>query len=102
VSDVDTDNTDRTDKTISRADEGWGSALGSDLLSARVPESGYRLVWVPALETVPAWEWGSVPDSESGSAPGSDLASEPVSEFPALVELVAPEFRSGLASLSAL
>jgi hypothetical protein len=77
VSDEDTDNTDRIDKTISLAVAGldWGLESGSVLLWEQAQDSEYRSASGSALESecplALGLEWGWETDSvrESDSAP---------------------------------
>jgi len=80
VSDGDTDNTDRRDKTITPeaerdSDWDWGSVLDLELPSERAPESGCPSVL--ELESAPDWVlesasgWVLVLVAESDSAQAS-------------------------------
>ena len=76
VSDRDTDNTDRTDKTITPAGVGSDLVLVSGLVLQSEMVQVQGCLMVSALGSAPDWEMDSERVLESEPAPGSDLALE--------------------------
>jgi hypothetical protein len=90
VSDRDTDNTDRTEKTITPAGVGSDLELASGLVSDSEKAQAPEYPKVTALESAPDWERDSELVLELERAPGWELVSELAMESDSVQALAEP------------